>query len=198
LRYNNAISSSDPQAIEKLTAKLESCKTLQETMKVVNVHWRRAGTCQGAPGITDEQAAKIDQRIATTTRSWEQVPYSSYELANNNAEITRLTKRIAELTRNQEVGFAGWEFAGGRAEANTEMNRLQFFFDERPGADQCTELKRNGFKWAPTQGAWQRHLNDNAIYAAGRLNFVKPADGRSVRAHQPKAAPKAPPDTGAK
>jgi len=197
LQYNH-ISASDPQAIEKLTEKLGRCQASQEHMKAVNAYWRKEGTCVGAPGVTDEQAAKMDQRIANPRAPWDKVPYSSYDLSNNYAEKQRLENRIAELTRNQEVGFSGWDFAGGRAEANTEMNRLQFYFDERPTADQCAALKSNGFKWAPTQGAWQRQLNDNAIRAAGWLDFVKPTDGRSVRAHQPKAPAKPPPDTGAK
>jgi len=186
MSYNNAISSGDPQAIEKLTAKLEQCKTLQETMKAVNAYWRNCGTCEGAPGLTPVQAAKLDARVERAP-SYDKQPYPSWELQNNNQEIRRLTQRIGLLTQEREVGFSGWEFAGGRAEANTEMNRLQLFFDQRPGTEQCAALKSHGFKWAPSQGAWQRQLNDNAIYAAGRLDFVKPSDGRSVREHQPKA-----------
>jgi formate dehydrogenase assembly factor FdhD len=59
MSYNNAISSSDPQAAAKLTEKLQSCEKLQETMKAVNAHWRKTGTCHGAPGITDAQAGKL-------------------------------------------------------------------------------------------------------------------------------------------
>jgi hypothetical protein len=184
---NNAISSGDPQAVEKLTAKLESAKRLQATMKEVNAYWRRFSTCVGAPGITEEQAKKLDNKIATTTYSWEKQPFSSYTLTNNNADIKRMDTRIKELTRKIEVGFSGWEFEGGRAEANTDMNRLQLFFDEKPSESQRANLKANGFKWAPSQDAWQRQLTDNAIYAAGRLDFIKPSDGRTVREHQPKA-----------
>ena len=196
--YNNAISASDPQAIEKLTEKLGKCQALQESMKAVNAHWRRYGTCQGAPGLTDAQATAIDQRIANPRHPWEATPYSSYDLTNNNGEIKRLTGRIAELTRNQEVGFSGWEFAGGRAEANTEMNRLQLFFDQRPGAETHSALRHAGFVYSHTNSAYQRQLNASAIYAADRLGFVKPTDGRSVRAHQPKAAHQSPPDTEAR
>jgi hypothetical protein len=185
--YNNAISASDPQAAEKLTEKLQSCEKLQETMKAVNAYWRRTGTCQGAPGITDAQAEKLDAKVRNATVSWERQPFSSYDLTNNNSEIKRLKTRIAEITYNQEVGFSGWEFFDGRVEANTELNRLQIFFDEKPNEVERTLLKANGFKWAPSQGAWQRQLNDNAIYAAGRLNFLAPLDGRTVREHQPKA-----------
>ena len=187
MAYNNAISASDPQAVEKLTEKLQSCVNLQEVMKGVNAHWRKTGTCQGAPSITDAQAAKIDAKITKATVSWDRVPFSDYELKNNNAEVKRLKSRIAEITRNQEVGFSGWEFEGGRAEVNTDLNRLQVFFDERPDSDKHNALRHAGFVYSHTNGAYQRQLHDSAIYAAGRLNFVKPLDGRTVREHQPKA-----------
>jgi hypothetical protein len=187
MAYKNAISASDPQAVEKLTEKLQGCEKLQETMKAVNAHWRRTGTCQGAPGITDAQADKLDAKVRNAAVSWERQPFSSYTLTNNNSEIKRLKARIAEISRNREVGFSGWEFYDGRAEANTELNRLQLFFDEKPNEAERALLKANGFKWAPSQGAWQRQLNDGAIYAAGRLNFLAPSDGRTVREHQPKA-----------
>ena len=187
MSYNNAISSSDPQAIEKLTAKMKDYTDLQEIMKAVNAHWRKNGTCIGAPGITDEQAAKIDARISKAEHSWERVPFYDYDLKNNNAEIRRLAKRIEEISRNQEVGFSGWEFYDGYVEANTELNRLQIFFDEKPNEVERNLLKINGFKWAPSQGAWQRQLNANAIYTADRIDFLSPLDGRTVREHQPKA-----------
>ena len=183
----NAISASDPQAVEKLTAKLQQCEELQGVMKGVNAYWRKNGTCVGAPGITEEQAQKIDAKIANPRHSWDSQPFASYDLTNNNSEIKRLKVRIAEITRNQEVGFNGWEFEGGRAEANTDLNRLQLLFDERPSREQHDALRHAGFVYSHTNGAYQRQLNDGAIYAAGRLNFVKPSDGRTVREHQPKA-----------
>ncbi len=194
MNYNKPISSGDPQALEKLMAKLEQSKELQDTMKVVNAYWRKFGTCKGAPGITDVQAEKLEKRIETGY-SWEKQPFTSYELTNNNAEIKRLERRIQELSYNKEVGFSGWNFEGGYAEANTDMNRLQLYFDEKPDEQRRTVLKSNGFKWAPSQGAWQRQLTDNAIYSAGRIDFIRPSDGRSVREHQPKPPVK---DTGAR
>jgi hypothetical protein len=184
---NRAISASDPQAVEKLTELKQICEKLHETMKGVNAYWRKTGTCMGASGITEEQATNIDNRIVNAKHSWERQPFTDYAIKNNYAEIKRLDKRIAEISRNKEIGFSGWEFEGGYAEANTDMNRLQLFFDEKPDEKQRAALKSNGFKWAPTQGAWQRQLNDNAIYAAGRLDFIKPSDGRTVREHQPNA-----------
>ena len=180
--YNHSKPSNEPQSAEKLTEELRKCEELQETMKGVNAYWRKTGTCMGAPGITDEQAKKIDNKIVNARYSSDRQPFSSYDLTNNNSQIKRLRQKLAEVSR----GFEGWEFNGGRAEANTEMNRLQLFFDEKPNESQRAQLKANGFKWAPSQDAWQRQLTDNAIYAAGRLDFIKPSDGRTVREHQPK------------
>ncbi len=195
MSYNNAISSGDPQAVEKLTAKLEQCEKLHETMKGVNAHWRKTGSCIGAPGITEEQAKKMDDRIASARYPWEQQPFSDYSLKNNYGEMKRLKTRIETITHNQSVGFAGWEFEGGRAEANTELNRLQLFFDTRTDKETHSKLRHAGFVFSHANGAYQRQLNDNAIYAASRLDFIKPTDGRTVREHQPKAPAK---DMGAR
>ena len=181
----------ESQSVDKLADDLQKCVTLQETMKGVNDYWRRTDTCMGAPGITDAQAAKLDQKVVNARGSYDRVPFSSYDLTNNNSQIKRLQSKLAEASR----GFNGWEFEGGRAEANMEVDRLQLFFDEKPNEKQREQLKTNGFKWAPSQDAWQRQLTDNAIYSAGRLDFIKPSDGRTVREHQPKPPAK---DTGAR
>lgn len=181
MSYGRTKATTEPQSVGKLTAELQKCEQLQETMKAVNAYWRKTGTCMGAPRITDVQAAKLDQKVTTARASYDRVPFSSYDLTNNNSQIKRLREKLAEVSR----GFEGWAFEGGRAEANTEMNRLQLFFDQKPSESERTQLKANGFKWAPSQDAWQRQLTDNAIYAAGRLDFIKPSDGRTVREHQP-------------
>ena len=191
MSYGRKTTAYEPQSVEKITEELNKCVELQTTMKDVNAYWRKTGTCVGAPGITEAQATTLDKKIADTTRPWEKQPFSSYDLTDNNGKIKRLQSKLAEVSR----GFSGWEFAGGRAEASTELNRLQLFFDVKPDDSQRANLKANGFKWAPTQDAWQRQLTDNAIYAANRLDFLKPTDGRSVRDHQPKLPAR---DTGAR
>jgi len=52
---------------------------------------------------------------------------------------------------------------------NFEENRLQIVFDGKPSAEVRSELKGNGFRWAPSQEAWQRQLNNGARYAAKRF-----------------------------
>ena len=52
---------------------------------------------------------------------------------------------------------------------NTEANRLQVFFPEKPSETVRKELKSNGFRWSPRNKAWQRQLTQNAEYAARRV-----------------------------
>ena len=114
---------------------------------------------------------------------WGTVGYPSYLLTNNNANIRRTRQRIEDLKSQSE--YAGWAFPGGQAEINEGENRLQLFFEEKPSEEQRRELKSNGFKWAPSQGAWQRQLTKNAIYAAGRMEFLRSEDGQSPYQLQP-------------
>lgn len=183
---NNAISSDDPEAVTKLKDKLEKLQNFQNRMKTVNAYYRKNGTMKGFEGISDEKAAEIDEGVKNSY-SWITAPYAPYELSNNNAEINRLKKRIAALESRKEVGFAGWEFEGGKAVPNTDENRLQLFFDEIPSEEQRGVLKSNGFRWSRYNKAWQRQLNANAIYAASRISFLQPSDGSDIRKIQPKA-----------
>lgn len=60
-------------------------------------------------------------------------------------------------------------------------------FPGMPDEQQRSALNCAGFKWAPSVGAWQRQLNDNAIYAASRVDFIKPKSGENPIRMQPKA-----------
>ena len=188
------ISADDPDAVSKLETKLAKLEALQETMKAVNAYYRKHKTLDGCPHLSPEQ---IEKMKASMSGSWRgnPKPFESYELSNNNAEIHRLKDRITALTRRKELGYVGWEFDGGRVEANTADNRLQIFFDEKPDKEIREELKGNGFRYAPSAEAWQRQLNDNAIYAADRIKCIQPLTGESPtelqkRARQEAAAQK--------
>ena len=180
------ISADDPQAVKKLQDKLEKLEQLQETMKSVNAYYRKHKTLDGCPHLSAETIEKLKAGMAGSWRT-EPKPFESYELSNNNQEIHRLKDRIQALTRRAELGYVGWEFDGGHVEANQTDNRLQIFFDEKPDADTRETLKGNGFRWSPKAGAWQRQLNDNAIYAADRIKCIAPLSGERPTDLQRKA-----------
>jgi hypothetical protein len=49
---------------------------------------------------------------------------------------------------------------------NTYNNREQLIFPGKPDYSVIRELKSRGFHWSPSEGAWQRQLNNAGIYAA--------------------------------
>ncbi len=187
----------DPQAAAKLEAKLVKLESAQETMKAVNAYFRKNKTLEGWPSLTPEQITKLQQEMSQSWHLDKSRPYPAYMLSNNNAEIRRIRGRIEQVRQHEETNFAGWEFDGGRVEANKADNRLQVFFDGKPDEAARDELKANGFRWAPSVGAWQRQLNKNAYYAAGYISCIQPISGekpidvqRSVQ-QQESAAPDA-------
>lgn len=168
------ISSDDPQAVEKLEAKLAALEKHQEMMKAANAAIRMKDPAKGDAklaelGYTPEDIAKLREPDFCG-----RIGYPAYALQNNNANIRRIRGRIAELKKRTESTPEGWEFDGGRVVVNTTENRLQVIFDGKPDADIRTELKGEGFRWAPSQGAWQRQLTDNAMRAARRLKCIAP------------------------
>ena len=160
------ISADDGLAVEKLTKKLEGMESQLE----------------GCSELTAEQVEKVK---AAMSQDWHKdpVPFPSYLLTNNNANIRRVRQRIEELSHKAE--FVGWTFPGGEVKVNEAENRLQLIFADKPDADTRQALKSEGFKWAPSQGAWQRQLNQNAIRAAARLDFLRLEDGKSTYQLQP-------------
>ena len=170
------ISADDPQAVQKLEKKLESLEKSQETMKAVNAYYRKHKTLDGCPHLPPEELEKLKADMAS---SWhlEDKPFATWALSNNSAEIRRVKDRIKSLSQQKEIGFVGWEFDGGKVEANTEANRLQIFFEDKPDEAAREALKSNGFRWSPKAGAWQRQLTSNAYYAADYVKAIAPLTG---------------------
>ncbi|HBG0815478.1 YodL domain-containing protein [Clostridioides difficile] len=171
------ISADDPQAVQKLQGKLADLEKSQETMKAVNAYYRKHKTLDGCPHLSPENIERLKADMSRSWRGEHAKPFEAYALSNNNAERRRVKSRIQDLTQKKAVGFTGWEFEGGKVEANTEANRLQIFFDEKPDEATRAELKSNGFRWSPKEEAWQRQLTDNAYYAANYVKAIQPLTG---------------------
>ncbi len=93
-------------------------------------------------------------------------PFPAWELSNNSANIRRIRERIETIEREKNrtaetITGDGWQLI-----EKPEIMRIQFIFDDKPDSDTRATLKRNGFRWAPSEGAWQRTLNNAGRYAA--------------------------------
>lgn len=159
------IQSGDPRAVEKLEKKLQGLESLQEMMKAVNAYYRKNSTLDGCPVLSEAQISKLTEAMSG---SWQASPkpFESYELTNNGAEIRRLRQRIDKLKQEKAQPTAEQEIKGIRIVENTENMRIQIFFPDKPDAETRSLLKSNGFRWAPSCGAWQRQLTSNGRAAA--------------------------------
>lgn len=161
------ISGDDPNALNKLRAKLESLERLQNRMKAANSAIRMKDQAKGDAKLSEMGYSPSDIKELRSPDFCGRIGYPSYQLSNNNANIRRIRDRIEELEKRQESPAPeGWKFGGGKVVINAELNHLQIVLDDRPDADTKQALKSHGFRWAPSQGAWQRQLTDNAIHAA--------------------------------
>ena len=165
LNGKGIIKSDDERAVEKLEEKLEDMKTLQEQMKAVNRAIRLKDTEAGDDLLREmgysEEAIKELRKPDYCGR----VGYPDYALSNNNANIHRVEERIKKLKTIKERGSSEVEYKAFKVVENTEAMRYQIIFDGKPEPKVRNLLKSNGFKWAPSQGAWQRQITSNGRYA---------------------------------
>ena len=172
------ISSDDPDACEKIRAQIAAGDAKRDLGKKLNAAWRRAGRPREA---ADWQAkfqpvllesfgisAEGSERMRASFQSYEANPIPAYVFSNWNGNRKRYLERLAELERKDEepepepVEGDGW-----RAEVSD--SRVRVYFDAKPEESVRTMLKRHGFRWAPTVGAWQRQDTGNGRYACQQV-----------------------------
>ena len=162
------IKAGDEDAIERLEDKIESLEESQEKMKAVNAYYRKNKTLEGCPGLSPDEISKIEKSMAISWRS-DPKPFESWALSNNNQNIRSTRERLETLRKAKEKGSSETENELFRVVENVDNMRLQIFFDEKPEPEVRTILKKNGFKWAPSQNAWQRQLTPNAKWALSKV-----------------------------
>lgn len=173
-KHGETISTDDPLAEKKLSAKLEYQKETQQKMKDANAYYRKNGTMEGFSGFSESTNQKLDYALNNPNRWGEKKPFQSYELTNNNQQIKATESRLKQMqqqkaTASSSGGGGGSSFNGGQIIRNTDMNRLQIKFDGIPDAATRQQLKSNGWRWSPKNGVWQRQLTANAEASAKRI-----------------------------
>lgn len=163
------IKSGDSDAVERLEEKLAGLKEDQERMKVANKFIRLKNVEKGNEGLTNMGYSEKEIKELREPDFCGRVGYPPYMLQNNNANIHRVEGRLRELKVAKERGSREEENRYFRVVENTEIMRLQIFFDEKPVQDIRSILKKNGFKWSSKNGCWQRQLTDNARYSLERI-----------------------------
>lgn len=102
--------------------------------------------------------------------SYEKQPIEGWQMTNNNATIKNTKERIKTLESKYELANKAngenpeFPFDGGKVVLNHQQERVQIFYDQKPTADVCEQLKRRGFKWSYTNEAWQRMITNATFY----------------------------------
>lgn len=172
------ISSDDPEALRKLREKLEAAEKAHRMMKEANRIIRKAGSQEGkmtelvALGFTQEQSENVFKADC-----FGYVGFAPYSLTNSNGRMMQIKDRIAAMERKQAraavMAAENPEGEAARVEEgqgftfreDLEENRFMFIFPGKPDEQTRSTLKKNGFKWSPTRGAWVRQISPAGRWA---------------------------------
>jgi hypothetical protein len=161
------VSGDDPDAIPKLTAKLDELEARHEKMKRTNALIRRADRAGlERMGYT---AAAIDALFRPDFAG--RIGFASYEITNSGANIRRVRDRIEALKKIAERTDREEEGHGYTYREDTEDNRAVFLFDAKAAKEVRDLMKRNAFVFSPSRSpvgksAYVRKLTANAINTA--------------------------------
>ena len=161
------IRSDDERAVELLEEKIAELKEAQENMKEVNKYFRKNHTLDGCEILTEKQTAELREYM--TKYSFDAAPYPGWMLQNNLANIKRCQQRVDELKKTKEKGNSEADYGAFKVIENADIMRIQIVFDGKPDGAIRGILKKNGFRWAPSQGAWQRQLTSNGRYVLKKV-----------------------------
>jgi hypothetical protein len=183
---SGGISSDDPDAVSKLREELAKCEKVQASMVAANkvirafykAGYRDANSGPEWPRYLEKLRAAMGFEVSEG-RAVEllkpdfcgRIGFADFETKNNGANVRRLKGRIAELERLNVVREAAadsepeeFACAGYVVVKNVAANRVQLRFPGKPPSAVRDVLKRSGFRWSPSECAWQRMLNASAMY----------------------------------
>ncbi len=110
--------------------------------------------------------ARNEKRMETERKRGEEF----YAHAKGAAEFVRRRLRSAEKAAASvaaaEVSHREKVFPGGKIVLNKPLDRVQLVFEGRPTPETIIALKSRAFRWSPREGAWQRQLTQNGVWAA--------------------------------
>ena len=162
IENNHAIFSDDPEATTKLADRIAKLEQRQELMKAANKLVKK----NDREGLSE---LGFDDKVIDSLFKpdcFGNLGFASYAITNNGANIRRLKQRLTYLEKLSELETTEKTINDVTIIANTEANRVQIKFPDKPAEEVRKELKANGFRWAPSEGAWQRHYNNWALKLA--------------------------------
>jgi len=173
----NGIRSNNPAAVQLLELKIKKLEENQDYYKQANKDVRAAMKTADPIAAMTGKGYSPQQAREYTAYEYEgekNRAFGGYVTTNNLANIKRLKSRLAILKKAKasETENKQYELENGETfelVRNSDAMRIQLLFSGKPSNLTRAALKSKGFRWAPSQSAWQRHLNSNGEYALERL-----------------------------
>lgn len=163
------IMAGDADAVERLQIKLAKAQAAQARHKSINAAIRRnkkGGTESQVLAIMELGVPEAHARAYLAPDWVGRIGVADYVLTNNGAEIRRMIKRIEHLTAMQAAPVVASEADNGSGitvEDDPPANRVRVIFPGKPSSQVRDALKAAGFRWAPSNGAWQAYRNSQTI-----------------------------------
>jgi hypothetical protein len=178
------IMSGDADAIARLALKIASAELLQSRMTLANKVVRafyKAGVRDASagedwqryveklaevwPDITEGRAKRLLEPDCCG-----RIAFADYELKNNGANIRRMKQRLEQIERAQSIPDSQVAGANGiKLDDCPAENRIKLTFPGKPSEEVRSKLKKNGFRWTPSQGVWQACRNSSSLALASQM-----------------------------
>lgn len=172
IKNNHAISSDDPNSLERLKEKLEGLQKNQEIMKACNKIIK-------STKLTEDQKVRklvveglLPEKLAIEILKPDycgRIGFPSFKLTNNNANISTVKKRIEKLEAMENAENKEKVFGDIKILENADENRVQIFFPGKPSDEIRSQLKRRGYRWSPMNGCWQAFYSNYAKWSAEEI-----------------------------
>jgi len=158
-----AVSSDDPEAANKLRARLGQWEAHRERWKAINKAARLKNEAKRQAALSKLQLSRSELFTLGLHPTG-----AGFEVSNAGANVRRIQGRIAQWEREQARELPP-EITIGTATLTETTDRLQVRFPDKPSPEIRSELKRAGFRWARSEGCWQRRPSYWARHEAERI-----------------------------
>lgn len=133
------------------------------------VAYQQAGARTANPMVTgparfpvERNRKAMDAEQKRAEEFWQHANSAAYFMRRQQ----RSAERAAKSEAAREIEHKEQTFGGVRVIYNKTLDRIQLVFPSKPDDEQRAILKRRAFRWSPREGAWQRQLTRNGVWAA--------------------------------
>jgi hypothetical protein len=159
---NHAIMSDDPSAVDQLTQKIADLEAEQSEMKRINAALRKGANFDT---LEMSEAHRKELLVIERVQAYYQPlkkGFPPYALTNLSAKIRTAKERAARVEKMQAAEDKTETIGDIRVEYCPSENRIRIYFPGKPDEATRTSLKRHGYRWTPSIGAWGAYYNNNA------------------------------------